>query len=183
MRISRLGLAVATALGASNCAIFFEEPGSALAEAAHRGDIAAIQTLVAGGADPNGYDATGNTPLHWAARGGHPIGPHHCHGEDVKRADVVSVLIDLGADPNALDHRTSIPGGASGWTPLHMALHHEQFVTAAKLLERGADPNIRTQQGHSSLSIAADEGAPRELIAALLAKGFDPQAARIPERR
>jgi hypothetical protein len=64
-----------------------------------------------------------------------------------------------------------------------MALHHEQFVTAAKLLERGADPNIRTQQGHSSLSIAADEGAPRELIAALLAKGFDPQAARIPERR
>ena len=183
MRISRLGLAVATALGASNCAIFFEEPGSALADAAHRGDLAAMRDLVAAGADPNAYDATGNTPLHWAARGGHPIGPHRCTGEDATRADVVSVLIDLGADPNAIDHRQSIPGGSSGWTPLHIALHHEQFATAAKLLERGADPNIRTQQGHSSLSMAADEGAPKTLIAALLAKGFDPQVAKIPERR
>jgi ankyrin repeat protein len=183
MRISRLGLAVATALGASNCAGFFEEPGSALAEAAHRGDLAAIRTLVASGADPNAYDATGNTPLHWAARGGHPIGPHRCQGEAPNRPDVVGALIDLGADPNALDHRQSIPGGSSGWTPLHMALHHEQFRTAATLLERGADPNIRTQQGHMSLSIAADEGAPKELLAVLLSKGFDPQAARIPERR
>lgn len=168
MRISRLGLAVAAALGASNCAIFFEEPGSPLADAAHRGDIAAIRALIARGADPNGYDATGNTPLHWAARGGHPLGPHRCAGEAPNRVEVVSVLIDLGADPNALDHRASIPGGSSGWTPLHMALHHEQFATAAKLLARGADPGIRTKQGHSPLAIAADEGAPRTLLLALL---------------
>jgi ankyrin repeat protein len=183
MRISRLGLAVATALGASNCAMFFDEPGNALADAAHRGDLAAIRALVAAGADPNGYDATGNTPLHWAARGGHPIGPHRCTGEAANRADVVSALIDLGADPSAIDRRGSIPGGSSGWTPLHMALHHEQFATAATLLERGADPNIRTQQGHSTLAMAADEGAPKEFLAALLSKGFDPRLARIPERR
>lgn len=183
MRISRLGLAVGTALGASNCAVFYEQPGSALADAAHRGDLAAIRALVAAGADPNAYDATGNTPLHWAARGGHPIGPHRCRGEADDRAEVVSALIDLGADPNALDHRGSIPGGSSGWTPLHMALHHEQFATAAKLLDRGADPNIRTQQGHSTLAMAADEGAPKELLAVLLSKGFDPRQAKIPERR
>ena len=170
MRISRLGLAVASALGASNCAIFFEEPGSVLADAAHRGDIVAIRSLIAAGADPNGYDASGNTPLHWAARGGHPLGPHRCQGEAPKRVDVVSVLVDLGADPNAIDHRASIPGGSSGWTPLHVALHHEQFATAARLLERGADPNIRTRQGHSSLAMAADEGAPRALLMAMLAK-------------
>ena len=183
MRISRLSLAVAAALGASNCAIFFEEPGSALAAAAHRGDVAAIRKLVAAGADPNGYDATGNTPLHWAARGGHPVGPHRCRGEDASRVDVIDALLDLGADPNALDHRQSVPGGSSGWTPLHMALHHEQFATAARLLERGADPNIRTQEGYLSLAIAADEGAPPDLLTKMLAKGFDPREARIPERR
>ena len=63
-----------------------------------------------------------------------------------------------------------------------MALHHEQFATAAKLLDRGADPNIRTQQGHSTLAMAAD-GAPKELLAVLLSKGFDPRQAKIPERR
>lgn len=183
MRISRVGLAVGAALGASNCAIFFDQPGTPLADAAHRGDVAAIRSLIAAGADPNSYDATGNTPLHWAARGGHPLGPHRCSGEGATRVEVVNALIELGADPNALDHRGSIPGGSSGWTPLHMALHHEQFATAAKLLERGADPNIRTQQGHSTMSMAADEGAPRELLAAILSKGFDPRAARIPERR
>ena len=183
MRISRVGLAVAAALGASNCAVFFEEPGSPLAQAAHHGDIAALRKLVANGADPNTYDATGNTPLHWAARGGHPVGPHRCKGEAPDRADVVSALIDLGANPNALDRRGSIPGGSSGWTPLHVALHHEQFATAAKLLELGADPNIRTQQGRSSLAMAADEGAPRQLLAKMLAEGFDPKKARIPPRR
>ena len=183
MRVSRLTLAVAAALGASSCAIFFEEPGTALAEAAHRGDIATMRTLVAAGADANAYDASGQTALHWAARGGHPFGPHRCRGEAADRPAVISALIDLGADPNAIDHRGSIPGGSSGWTPLHIALHHEQSATAARLLERGADPNIRSQQGMSVMSMAADEGAPVRLLTELLAKGFDPRKASIPQRR
>jgi ankyrin repeat protein len=183
MRISRLSLAVAAALGASSCAVYFEEPGTPLAEAAHRGDISAMRSLVAAGADPNAYDAAGYTALHWAARGGHPLGPHRCKGESASRADVVNALIDLGADPNAVDRRGSIPGGSSGWTPLHIAMHHEQFATAARLLERGANPNIRSQQGTSVMAMAADEGAPKDLLVLLLDKGFSPREARVPERR
>jgi ankyrin repeat protein len=164
----------------AGCAMVFQSPGTPLAEAAHRGDIAAIKALVAAGANPNEYDPTGQTALHWAARGGHRLGPHRCQGEDAARPDVLSALIDLGADPNAIDRRTSIPGGSSGWTALHVALHHEQFKSAARLLIRGASANIRTRQGTSVMAMAADEGAPRELLELMIEKGFDARAATIP---
>jgi uncharacterized protein len=183
MRFIRQSSLFVTIALSAGCAMFFEEPGTTLAYAAHRGDIASIRALIKNGADPNEYDATGQTALHWAARGGHQPGPHSCRGEAPGRPDVVSLLIDLGADPNATDHRGSIPGGSSGWTPLHIAMHHEQFATAARLLDRGANPNIRSRQGTSVMSMAADEGAPKELLEQLLDKGFDPRRAAIPERR
>lgn len=181
--ITKSALMLLTIAATHGCALFYQTPGTALAEAAHRGDTTALRRLAAAGADPNQYDATGQTALHWAARGGHPFGPHRCRGERDDRADVISLLIALGADPNAVDRRKSIPGGSSGWTPLHVALHHEQFTTAARLLEHGANPNIRTRQGRSAMAMAADEGAPRELLEQLLDTGFDPGAARVPSRR
>ncbi len=134
--------------------------------------------LVKAGADINAPDALGGTPLHWAARGGHAIGPHRCHGEAADRPAVIAALLDLGANPNLRDRRPRIPGASSGWTPLFVALHHEQFQTAAVLLEHGADPNIRSDQGMSVMEVASAEGAPRDLIELILAKGFDPQLAR-----
>jgi ankyrin repeat protein len=172
---------VSLLLTLTGCTMFFEKPGTPLADAAHRGDVAAMRALVAAGADANEYDAGGRTALHWAARGGHQLGPHQCR-EDTSRAEAVEALIDLGADPNAVDRRGSIPGRSSGWTPLHVAMHHEQFATADRLLERGANPNIRSRQGKSVMALAADEGAPRELVTKLLAKGFDPRLASVPKR-
>ena len=141
--------------------------------------MAAIRTLLAAGADPNAVDPGGQTALHWAARGGHRIGPHECGGEAPERAEVIAALIDGGANLNVTDRRGAIPGGSSGWTPLHVALHHEQFATASSLLARGADPNIRSAQGTSVMEMAAEEGAPVDLLKALLASGFDPQKASI----
>ena len=181
--IRQSSLIIALTLASAGCAIFFESPGTALAQAAERGDIAQIKALIVAGADPNQYDASGQTALHWAARGGHPIGPHRCRGEGAERAAVVATLIELGARPNLVDRRATIPGGASGWTALHIALHHEQFQSAAVLLKAGADPNIRSQQGTSVMSMAADEGAPRDLLDLLIEKGFDAQKAESPTRR
>ena len=162
---SSLIVAAAVAIA---CTTFMEGPGTPLALAAHQGDIDEMRRLVAAGADPNAYDASRQTPLHWAARGGHALGPHECRGEAPARADVVAALIDLGADVNAIDRRGAIPGGSSGWTPLHVALHHEQFTIAERLLQRGADPAIRSGQGQTVLSMAEEEGAPKELLAAIL---------------
>jgi hypothetical protein len=154
----------------SGCSAFVQQPGTPLARAAHEGNIDEIRMLIAAGADPNEFDASSQTPLHWAARGGHPLGPHHCRGEAPDRPDVVSTLIDAGADINAVDRRAAIPGGSSGWSALHIALHHEQFKTAARLLERGASAGIRSRQGTSVLAMAADEGAPQELLNAIVAR-------------
>jgi len=182
MRFGDLALIGIVAVVTSGCAFFMEEPGTPLAKAAHEGNINAIRSLVAGGANPNEYDASNQTPLHWTARGGHTLGPHPCGGEAAGRADVVAALIDLGADVNATDHRGAIPGGSSGWTALHIALHHEQFKTAARLLDKGANPNIRSRQGTSVMAMAAEEGAPPELLKDLLARGFEPSLASTPGR-
>ena len=164
--------------GGGGCALFYEMPSTPVHEAAWKGDIERVRQLVKDGADINEPDAMGATPLYWAARGGHPLGPHRCAGEDAGRPDVIKAMLDLGADPNAQDRRPRIPGGSSGWTPLFVAFHHEQFKSAAVMLKAGANPNIRSDQGMSVMEMASAEGAPKELIELIVDKGFDPQQAR-----
>ena len=171
---SSLFIAIATSVA---CSIFWDVPATPLHDAAWRGDVAAIRQLVNGGADVNATDDMGATALYWAARGGHPAGPHQCKGEDAARPEVIATLIELGADPNIQDRRPKGLGRSSGWTPLFVALHHEQFNAARVMLELGADPNLLSDQGMSVLTVAAAEAAPKELIALIVEKGFDPQKA------
>jgi len=170
---SSLFIAVATT---SACSMFWEVPATPLHEAAARGDVAAIQRLVKSGANVNAADDMGATALYWAARGGHPAGIHRCGTEAADRPAVIAALLDLGADPNQQDRRPQGLGRSSGWTPLFVALHHQQFKSARVLLERGADPNILSDQGMSVARMAEVEGAPRDLIE-LISSGFAPQKA------
>lgn len=166
-----------TSLALTGCAMFFAVPATPLQHAAWQGDVHAIESLVKSGVSVDEADDLGNSPLFWAARGGHHFGPHQCQGEDTARPEVIRTLLELGANPNAQDNRPKGFGRASGWTPLFVALHHEQFRSAAVLLEHGADPNILSDQGMSAMQVATGERAPRELIELMLAKGFDPQKA------
>lgn len=157
--------------------MFWEVPATPLHAAAWRGEVAAIRQLVTDCADVNASDDMGGTALYWMARGGHPIGPHQCQGEAANRPEVIATLIELGANPNTQDRRPKGFGRSSGWTPLLVALHHQQFKSAAVLLEKGADPNIRSDQGMSAMDMATVEGAPTELMELMRAKGFKAQAA------
>jgi len=174
--ITRSSLLIGS-LTVGGCAMFFEVPTTALQQAAWQGDVAAIQSLARSGAMVDQQDDLGHSPLFWAARGGHAFGPHQCGGEGAGRPEVIRALLELGANPNVQDNRPKGFGRASGWTPLFVALHHEQFKTAAMLLEHGADPNILSDQGMSAMQVATAEGAPRQLIELMHAKGFDPQKA------
>ena len=63
----------------------------------------------------------------------------------------------------------------AGSTPLHVALSAGARSIAMALLEAGADPNSRTEDGFCPLLLAAQEGDV-QLCSALLARGADPNA-------
>src|SRR4051812_13274093 len=128
--VLRSALLLAITTGSVSCAMFWDVPGTPLQQAAARGDVAAIRELVAHGADVNAIDEIGATALYWAARGGHPVGPHQCGVEAENRPEVMATLLELGANPNLVDRRPKGFGRSSGWTPLVVALHHQQFKSA-----------------------------------------------------
>ena len=114
-----------------------------------------------------GADATAPTLLHRAAGLG-----------DVP--DLVTVLVDAGADVNSRDrigqsplHRAALSGGPGvigalveaaaavdaqddgGTTPLHLAVEVKEPANVAALLEAGADVHMRMQDGDTPLHRAA----------------------------
>ncbi|MYH54380.1 MAG: ankyrin repeat domain-containing protein, partial [Gemmatimonadetes bacterium] len=94
-----------------------ESHDSPVADAAMRGDAAAVQALLAEGADVNEPQGDGMTALHWAA-----------HNRD---ASLARILIDAGADVAA---GTRI----GGYTPLHLAAQVGAGEVVEMLLGAGA---------------------------------------------
>ena len=152
--------------------------------AAHA-NAARVQTLLEAGANPHAQDNEGRTPLHRGYASG--------------RAGTPRVLIDAGADPNARDAagRPAMGGEAvpperqaeydrtqnrinppndEGRTPLHIAARDGSFNEIRDLLQAGADPNSRDQDGHSPLHEANAHRAAPEAGRALIDAGADPNA-------
>lgn len=99
-----------------------------LFRAAHAGDLAAVEALLAAGRDPNAReDGDNTTPMHWAAAAGH--------------LDVVRALADAGGDVigSGDDHELTIIGWAAAWDGCDDAAHR---AVADFLVSRGARHTI-----------------------------------------
>lgn len=110
-------------------------------KAAKRGDAAGAAALLK--ADPSlarVTEADGTTPLHCAAWKGH--------------VDVAELLLDAGADVNALNHDAHYGG-----TPLHAAAHGNQKSVVELLIRRGAVLDVVSCNGRTPLQETAFHNA------------------------
>jgi ankyrin repeat protein len=160
-------------------------PESPIADAAMRGDVAAVRALLARGADVNAPQGDGMTALHWAAQRGDAdlttvllraranvaavtrIGayvPLHIAAMN-GHATIVKALLDARADVRAVT--------TAGVTPLHYAALAGSVPAVQMLLERGADVNA-TEPGweHTPLMVAAAHDRV-DVVKLLLARGAD----------
>ncbi|HEY8519303.1 MAG TPA: ankyrin repeat domain-containing protein [Gammaproteobacteria bacterium] len=127
---------------------------SPIADAAMRGDAAAVRQLIAEGGDVNAAQADGATALHWAAYRG-----------DVALA---RALVQAGADVRRPNR--------NGVTPLLLACETGDVELVRLLLDAGADPNDKLPHGETALMMAARTGNP-EPIRLLIERGADVNAA------
>jgi uncharacterized protein len=110
---------------------------SDVADAAQRGDKAAVRSLVQKKADVNAPQIDGTTALHWAVQ-----------ADDLELADL---LVRNGA-------KVSI-ANVAGATPIQLAALNGSAAMLDRLLAAGADPNAPlTRSGDTALMIASRTG-------------------------
>ena len=90
--------------------------------------------------------------------------------------DTVRALLELKADPKAVDVPKGQYASSHGWTPLHVAAIADRAPIAKLLLDRGADVNAADARGKfTPLHYAAWNGN-AEMTALLLACNADRDA-------
>ncbi|CAM9369868.1 unnamed protein product, partial [Heterosigma akashiwo] len=66
-----------------------------------------------------------------------------------EKSKALVAMLKMGADPNV-----AVKSGIkAGWTPLHFACSFEYLDHVKTLLEYGADPSIRSKDGHTPLQV------------------------------
>jgi ankyrin repeat protein len=158
---------------------------SPVADAAMRGDVETIRSLLREGADVNAAQGDGMTALHWSALNGDVAAmrmllyagatvepttrlgsytPLHLAARE-GRGEAVAVLLEAGSDPAALT--------GTGVSPLHLAAAAGQVDAVRALIEHGADVDLRdTTHGRTPL-IFATAANRIDAMEVLLAAGAD----------
>ncbi|XP_047264192.1 protein VAPYRIN-LIKE-like [Capsicum annuum] len=108
--------------------------GDTLHRAARKGEVADIKKCIAEGANLNGKDQNGWTPLHRAVFKG--------------KIEAVKVLVKHGAKLDVVDY--------CGYMPLHLALEAGQKDVATYLVAQGAKANLKSFKTKEAVSCDLD---------------------------
>ncbi|HUF72504.1 MAG TPA: ankyrin repeat domain-containing protein [Gammaproteobacteria bacterium] len=177
-------IACAAAFGIAISALTATAAEPTLLEAAEAGSSADVLTRLADGADPNVEDASGTTPIMYAAHygdfllvdalieAGADVTAQNALGTSaiteaaiIGHAQILSALVAAGADPNFEN--------PEGETPI-MAVARTGNVDAAKVLvEAGADINAREDWGGQSAIMWAAARGNHEMVRFLAANGAE----------
>jgi ankyrin repeat protein len=125
--------------------------------AARENNLPVVRRLLSVGADVNGKDNIGSTPLHGAC----------CNGY----LPVVNELLYHGADTEAKNNH--------GWTPLNFACCNGHVAVGIELLGHGADIDMEDNAGYTPLHYASS-GGHVALVQALLSRGANIFATNYP---
>lgn len=154
-----------------------------LGDAAYEGRISTVEYLISQGAEINGKDYNGHTPIFGAAEGGQfevaklliargaKVNVQGDFGAtplstavESRRPNIVKLLIDNGADVTLANEQ--------GVTPLHKAT---SAYTATLLISRGAKVDAADEKGLTPLHMAAFYGR-LPVAQVLIQKGAKPSA-------
>ncbi|MEX2467428.1 MAG: ankyrin repeat domain-containing protein [Gemmatimonadota bacterium] len=149
LRLSTLGAMCLMVLAAAG------PPESPVADAAMRGDVESVVTLLRRGADVNAAQGDGMTALHWAAERG-----------DVAMAEV------LHAAGAQLEPSTRI----GGYVPLHVAAREGNEEMVRWLLEAGVEVDRKTTETQANALHMASTAGDVAVVSTLLDFGADPNS-------
>ena len=124
---------------------------NALHEASKRGNIPFCKELVLAGLSPNLLDQAGNSPVHWACRGG--------HWECLK---ILLQVIAINKANAVLNVQNKM-----GDSPLHLACWGGHPECVKLLLESGADPLLKNKAGDTARDLCKDDESASLIIKSL----------------
>jgi uncharacterized protein len=142
--------------------------GSCLVYAIYHSPLSFIRTLLEIGADPNAPVDDGFPPL---------IAALCCTRDEPgtnRRTDVdevIRLLLSFGGDVNQR--------GINDYTPLHMAVAERNLLAIQRLLDHGADPDLRTRIDNCETPLEMAKAAGLADASALLARKGQPLRQRL----
>jgi ankyrin repeat protein len=142
--------------------------GSCLVYAIYHSPFAFIRTLLEIGADPNSPADDGFPPL-IAALSCTRAAPGASSRSDID--DIIRLLLSFGADANQR--------GINDYTPLHMAVAERNHLAVLRLLEHGADADLRTRIDECATPLEMARSAGLSDVAALLERKGQPLRRRL----